>query len=404
MQKWTQRHLAHPVSALAASFLLGTASPALADSAEDSVRKAENRQDLSIALSSNVQNASLFQQLLEGRHAIFIGRLEADAAFYDIPSFDDQDGAEIRQIRLGFAGVPPWWKSISYKLEARYANNDIKLGDAYIQYDFPHGGALVLGNQSSSQSLNANTGSLSRLFMEAPLPATAFGLDNRLAASYDIHKDRGGGHLVVFTRSPANSDSKGGVAARGYFNPHRSNNGLWHIGASFFHQKVGDGIGISTRPESHVTDIKLVDTGRFTDVDYETRLGIELAGAAGTVTGRLEFMVTDWKRDDGHHNLFSGAYLEAGFSPTGLPFRYRDGQFLRPKINAGESAWEIAMRVSWVDLNSDDILGGKEFNAGLAANYYPLPGLRIQLNAIHANSDQPDSDGWVFQGRLQYNW
>jgi phosphate-selective porin OprO/OprP len=364
----------------------------------------ENRQDLSIALSANVQNTSLLRQLLDGRHIVFFGRIEGEFAMYNIPFFSGQDGVEIRQFRAGWAGIPPWWKSISYKVEIGYTKGSVRPGDVYIQPDFSNGSALVLGNQGSSQSLNASTGSLSRLFMESPLPVLAFGLDNRLGASFDFHKHRGGGHVIAFTRSVTSNDSKRGMAARGYFNPARSNDGLWHLGASIFRQKIGDGIQVSSRPESHVTNIKLVDTGRLTDVDYETRFGIELAGATGTVTGRIEAMLADWQRSDGRHNRFAGAYIEAGFFPTGQAFRYRNGQFLRPQLDPGESAWEIALRLSWIDLNSDDVRGGEEHNAGLAINYYPAPNLRAQFNVIRVNSDQPDSDGWLIQGRLQFNW
>lgn len=375
-----------------------------ADSAASPSLSEENRQNLSIALSANVQNTSLMRQLLSGRQAIFFGRLEGESALYNITSFVGQNGMEIRQFRAGIAGVPPWWKSINYKVEVRYTKGDTSLGDAYVQHDFDNNGAIVLGNQESSQSLNASTGSLSELFMESPLPVSAFGLGNRLGASYDFHKYRGGGHVIVFTRSITNNNSKHGMAARGYYNPARSNTGLWHLGASIFRQKTGDSAEISTRPESHVTNIRLVDTGQFTDVDNETRYGIELAGAKGSVSGRFEAMMVEWDRSTGVRNRFAGAYLEAGFFPTGQAYRYRNGQFLRPELDPGETAWEIAFRLSWVDLNSHEVLGGKEFNAGAAINYYPIPNLRAQFNAILVNSDQPDSDGWLVQGRLQFNW
>lgn len=406
MSRRNLKYRRYPVLTLAALVFSAGANAVESDEArpDPSQSQQENRQDLSIALSANVQTASLMRQLLDGRNAMFIGRIEGESALYNITSFVDQNGIELRQFKAGIAGVPPWWKSISYKFEMTYSNGDLKLGDAYIQHDFDHGGSLSLGNQSSSQSLNANTGSLSRLFMEEPLVVSAFTLSDRLGLSYDVHKHRGGGHLVVFSRSTDNENFKSGMAARGYFNPTRSDNGLWHIGASFYRQKIGDGARISTRPESHVTDIRLVDTGQYSDVSHQTRLGIELAGAAGTVTGRIEAMLTEWKRHDGSTNRFAGAYLEAGFSPSGLPFRYRDGKFLRPQIGAGESAWEMAVRFSWIDLNSDDVQGGREFNSGLAINYYPVARLRVQFNAIVVNSDRPDSDGWFVQGRLQYNW
>jgi hypothetical protein len=125
--------------------------------------------------------------------SFFFGRIEGEFALYNITSFTGQNGVEIRQFRAGWAGIPPWWKFISYKVELGYTKGSVRPGDVYIQHDFSNGSAVVLGNQGSSQSLNASTGSLSRLFMESPLPVSAFGLDNRLGASFDFHKHRGGG-------------------------------------------------------------------------------------------------------------------------------------------------------------------------------------------------------------------
>ena len=69
-----------------------------------------------------------------------------------------------------------------------------------------------------------------------------------------------------------------------------------------------------TRPESHVTDIRLVDTGQFQDVAYQNILGLEVAGALGSFTGRMEAFKSTWDRVGGVKNDFYGAYLELDFS------------------------------------------------------------------------------------------
>jgi len=389
------------------SLTLSAGTTALADTtASDSAAalSAENRNDSSLAIAENIQGTNLLRQLLLGRQFQFFGRIEGDIAFYRIPSFTDQDGAELRRFRVGVAGLNPWFKNLSYKLEFDLADGSSSISDAYIIVDFGKRGTLTFGNQDGSQSLSASTGSLSQLFMESPLPIEASGLNKRVGIGYDRFGQRSGVHLLVFGRD-LNSDAKHqGLTGRAYFNPHRSRAGVWHVGASIIYEDISDATRLDSRPESHVTDIRLVDTGLIEDVKTDRRLGIEVAGATGSFTTRLEVIWNDWERDDGSHNRFRGAYLEGGYFITGQPFRYRNGKFVRPRLQGKNAAWEVAYRLSWLDLNDGDIQGGEQRNAGLALNYYPRPDLRGQLNLIYVNSDQPDSDGALFQARLQFNW
>jgi hypothetical protein len=79
--------------------------------------QAENRNDSSLAIAENIQGTYLLRQLLLGRKFQFFGHIEGDVAFYRVPSFSDQDGAELRRFRVGIAGLNPWFKNLSYKLE-----------------------------------------------------------------------------------------------------------------------------------------------------------------------------------------------------------------------------------------------------------------------------------------------
>ena len=358
----------------------------------------------SLAISENTQGAFLLRDLLLGRQFQLFGKLEGEIALYDIASFVEQSGGEFRSFRVGIAGLNPWLENISYKLEFDLTDGDSSISSAYINADFGGLGFLTVGNQDGSQSLSASTGRLSQLFMESPLPIEAFGLGKRVGISYERHGERYGLYGLVFGRD-LNTDAKHkGVAARAYYNPVRSRGGVWHLGLSLIRENIRDTARLSSRPESHVTDIKLVDTGAFEDVASDRRLGFELAGARGSLTTRAEVMLNHWKRQDGSRNRFKGAYIEGGYFLTGQPFRYVRGKFVRPQLDSSRSAWELAFRWSWLDLNDGDVEGGEERNLGLALNYYPRPDLRGQLNLIHVNSDRPGSDGWLLQGRLQFNW
>jgi phosphate-selective porin OprO/OprP len=155
-----------------------------------------------------------------------------------------------------------------------------------------------------------------------------------------------------------------------------------------------------------VTNIRLVDTGEYLDVEHRNILGVELAGARGGFTARLEGFVSQWERVDSRENEFYGAYLELGHFLTGQEFRYRDGKFVRPQIENGARAWEVGVRVSWVDLDDQDVRGGIQKNLGFALNWYPRRNVRAQFNLIYydAARDAGDENGWIAQTRIQLNW
>jgi phosphate-selective porin OprO/OprP len=73
----------------------------------------------------------------------------------------------------------------------------------------------------------------------------------------------------------------------------------------------------------------------------------------------------------------------------------------------GPGAWEVAVRLSQVDLNDDGWTGGRntDFTAGL--NWYLTPHLRFTSNYIHAMPrDQAgvDSEADIFAMRGQFEF
>jgi phosphate-selective porin OprO/OprP len=59
----------------------------------------------------------------------------------------------------------------------------------------------------------------------------------------------------------------------------------------------------------------------------------------------------------------------------------------------GWGAWELAGRYSVTDLNSNDILGGKQQVYGVSLSWYPTSILRFQLQGNYVDVDRRDSNG-----------
>tara|TARA_R110000823_G_scaffold171736_9_gene304173 strand:- start:9210 stop:10394 length:1185 start_codon:yes stop_codon:yes gene_type:complete len=368
------------------------------------VAQEQSGRTVSVDAAEDTQNIFLLRKLLTERQFRFFGRVEGDIAHYDIPLITDETDYELRRFRLGLIGLNPWFENLSYKVEIDLTDGSSTLSSAYVIASFGDNGSFTIGNQDGSQSLSASTGSLSQLFMEEPLPIQAFGLDKRLGVSYDYSGRRSGVHALLFGED-LNSDTRHrGVALRAFVNPLRSAGGILHLGVSGVREDISGSTSLRTRPESHVTDTFIVDTGKFDDVETTRRLGVEAAGARGAFSTRLEFLVKEWQREDGSENRFVGAYMEGGYFITGQPFRYLNGKFVRPALAKGDAAWELGYRFSWLNLNDGDVEGGEQRNTGLALNYYPRPNLRGQFNLIYVDAEDSSSDGWLAQARIQVNW
>jgi phosphate-selective porin OprO/OprP len=365
----------------------------------------EARQSIAAEITEGTQTAGSLKSLLFGRNYFIFGRAEIEAATYsgDIPS--SENGFDLRRLRLGVAGVSTFFDSVSYKLELDLTDGTNNFSDIYLQWDLPSHGFFRLGNQTVSQNLSAMTSSLSLLFMEEPLPVSAFSLNRRLAVSYDRNWRKFGLHGMVFTKDPNNDAGKYGWALRAFTKPTRGLLSVGHVGISLVSEKMDREARYLTSPESRVTDIRLVDTGLYGDVRYQHVAGLEFAGGLGSRSARVELFRSRWEREGGRDNTFNGAYLEIGHFLTGQTFNYKGGKFVRPVLEPGARAWEIGLRASWVDLTDKDVQGGEQLNLGAALNYYVRPDLRFQFNLLHFRTDTiaGDDTGWILQGRLQYN-
>ena len=159
------------------------------------------------------------------------------------------------------------------------------------------------------------------------------------------------------------------------------------------------------RPESHVTNTRLVDTGTWTAVDTSSALGLELAGSRGPVTFRSEFYRTQWSLTDASDPQFKGWYADASWFLTGEKANYRDGKFIRPNILSKNGAWEVAFRFSTINLDDENVQGGTERNLAFGVNWYSQTHWRFMGNLIKVKADDGpygEQSPWIVQFRAQY--
>ncbi|MEH6583511.1 MAG: porin [Halioglobus sp.] len=342
---------------------------------------------------------------LTKRNIIFFGRLELDYANYSSGVLSDDSGLNVRRFRLGLAGRVKPWPNWNYKLELDLTDSENTISDAFISWHSREWGTLRIGNQKVTHSMSGGTSSVSIPFMERPLPTLAFTLQHRLGVGYDFDRNHWGGNITLFGEDPNEDVGSHGFSTRLFFNPTRSSTHVLHLGGSFMQLYSDDDARLRARPESHKTDTRLVDTGVLPDVDLSSALGIELAAAKDSFTFRSEFYGAHWDRSEAEDNLFKGWYAEGSWFLTGEKSHYREGKFIRPNILGERGAWEVAARFSALDLNDDDVVGGKEENITLGLNWYSRIHWRFMGNVIKVNAhDGPhgDEDPWIVQVRAQY--
>ncbi len=343
----------------------------------------------------------------------FIGRLLVDGAQYsgDNPLFID--AIQVRRARLALAGN--LMAGLSIKLEYELGDKTLKPKGLYLRKRLGENGRLTVGHFKLPVSLQTATSSLDNTFMERSLPnlgTTGFRL-GAMASTYGDSWSLSGGVTGGRLSDQYEISSEGvGYFVRGVFNPVRSRKRLWHLGLSseFRRYSAGDSVRLRSRPESDLTSVRLVDTGRIRDLDQSQRYTAEVAWKRNSLQVQAEYMRLQAKRLAGPDLGFAGWYAQAGWFISGESRRYnrRRGRFRRTRPEHSYGAWEVAVRYSTINLNSFDVLGGEETNRSIALNWYATESLRFSLNYIDAvarrNVIEPDENLSIVQARFQFSF
>ena len=205
------------------------------------------------------------------------------------------------------------------------------------------------------------------------------------------------------------------IATRANWVPVSSEDGgrLVMVGCSYSHVfSDASGLSFGQRPESRLVP-KLVKTPEITDISGGDRFGVELAWLEGSLSVQAEAIGLNIHRDSGFSDLFFwGGYAQAAYFLTGERRIYgrAAGVFgrvipqkpFRPSKRQW-GAFQVAARVSMLDLNDADIRGGQELNFTLGLNWYLLANLRLSANYVHGRVfGQGDVD--ILQARFQVDF
>lgn len=336
------------------------------------------------------------------------GRLQADAAFYDADVNDFGDGTRVRRLFLDVRGTV--YENWNYRFQydfARPGGSDTSargIRDAYIQYT-GFGPALTIGQFKEPFGLEHLQSSLHTTFIERGL-TNAFNPDRRIGVGVSGNGSAWTAAAGLFgetAEGDVGSEGDEGWDLTGRFTwaPVNEAGKVLHLGIAGRHHQPEDStnsLRFRERPESNVTDVRLVDTGTLSGVDDLQSIGLEAATVIGPLSLQGEYITTSVNRggafDDADLNAW---YAYGSYFLTGESRVYKGGIFdrIKPSSTVGKGgigAWEVGLRYSAADLTDGTVVGGEQENLTVGLNWYLTQNVKLQANYIQVlDVDRPAS-------------
>lgn len=357
-------------------------------------------------------------------------KLQLDAAAYEtsgsLPAVESDAG--IRLLRLYTSGSFFLLRPAAYKLEMEFNQQSQThyLREAWLEFSLiPGVQRLKVGHFRAPFSLEGYAGGSDTTFVSLAGPTEAFqpGIRFGVQEGGATAAERATWALGVFANGDdpdvtESSKSGANVIGRVTHLPLLEQNAgqarLLHLGLGIqYLAACGNSLRYRTRPESYFAP-RLVDTQALA-----AETAVQLAGEAAYVHGpgsvQGELFGAAVPDAAGEQLWFWGGYLQGSWALTGetRPYDREAGVFrrlvpARPFTGTGGNlgAWEVAARLSCVDLTDRAIAGGQQVMVTLGLNVYLTAHWRIMFNAGRGRVSERAENGdiTVFQTRLQMDF
>lgn len=375
------------------------------------------------------------------------GFFQLDAGYYsqDETSFatlgDIEDGLGFRRARLSASGMVT--ESVSYMMEYDFAQAQARFVDVWMQMADTPIGTLRIGRFRQPFGMSELTSIRELPFLErptlfalAPFRQTGAQLTNSWSEDH-ITWALAGYRYVSDNFGNVYSDTGGyGIATRMTLLPiDNGDDQLLHVGFDYSYNDPGRDLvpyvstneffvgqnplfgPASLTPDNIVNVPFFVNTGQIPTA-HTNLLNVEGAMSFGSLVIQSEARWALLEEADGTDHMFPGAYLHLRYVLTGeeIPYNRKAGVFGRvlPARDANLAqghwgAWEIASRVSYIDLDGEGIPGpGRDLtNFILGMNWYLNAYTKLQCDWIHSSLNDPvlddsETDTLALRGQLDF--
>jgi phosphate-selective porin OprO and OprP len=327
-----------------------------------------------------------------------------------------EDGTQFRRARLSVSGL--MHQRVEFKAQFDFATGSAVFRDVYGGLrQLPAVGNLRFGQFKEPFGLEEQTSSNFITFVERSLanvfvPSRHTGImlhdreaNERISWALGVFRDT---NEFGISTGDENYALTGRVTALPWFS--QAGGRLVHLGLAFSRRNTASTFRYRERPETHLAP-RIVDTGVF-PAESLNLVGTEAALVAGPASLQGELIRAEADPATGPNTSFKGFYIMGSFFLTGERRSYRtsEGAFtrVRPKRaflsqTGGPGAWEVAVRLSEIDLSDGAIAGGILRDWTLGVNWYLNPNSRIMWNYVRADlRDVGTAD--IFQLRFQVDF
>ncbi|MBP3956379.1 hypothetical protein J8F10_13930 [Gemmata sp. G18] len=324
------------------------------------------------------------------------------------------DGTAFRRARFGAFGD---YGSIEYRLAMDFAlPGRPSFIDVYVGLnDIPGLGRVRVGHYFEPFSLEQYSQNRFVTFMERSLPTEpiAPGRNFGVMANNTFASERGTWALGVFhTDSDVFGDDSGNdfraaITGRAtflaWYDDETAGRDMLHLGVGYSARATkNDQVQFAVRPEMRIGSAtpnvpNFVDTGRIAASFYQL-VGLEALLVRGPLSAQSEYVLVPVDTNKSGAVYFQSWYATGSWFLTGehRPYRKSTGtlerivplrDFVRPDVRgfgSGPGAWELAVRLSHLDLNNGGIRGGRLTDLTVGLNWYLNAYTRFTANYIRA--------------------
>ena len=200
-------------------------------------------------------------------------------------------------------------------------------------------------------------------------------------------------------------------AARAVWLPNTgTDRGLLHLAAEIRSASSDDGfLRYRSKPESFQAESYAIDTGSFA-AEHSYIYGLEAYYRPGPFTFGTEYFFNQVKSNEEGDLFFHGGEAFVSYLLTGetKPYNLRGDYFERTSptrtvFEGGPGAWEVVLRMSYADLDSKNIQGGRFWRVTPMVNWYLSDNVRLEFVTGYGVLDRFGITGGTvfFQSRLQ---
>ncbi len=259
--------------------------------------------------------------------------------------------------------------------------------DAYVRWR-GQGHSLKVGQYKQPMFLDELSSDRYTMFMEPGLPGS-FALARRLGAEYTWANPQWRASFSIYDGNLRGQLKGVGGIGRVVYTPVAEAGHLLHLAISAGSESPDDDRArFSSRVEASGIGRTRLDTGTLSDVDRIVRSGLEALWINGPWTLQGEYLRSSLSRTGNTDADLDGWYIGASWFASGDHTKYKDGAIEAPDLGEDGCAFELAARISSLDLDDGSVRGGDSTNFTLGANWYPNAHLRLTANYVHVDGER----------------